>query len=278
MSIERHPDVYIEEVLASLPENLRQQFLDQPFDARLKQAKEIWEMVHGEDYQEPFYHWVKYPKFLRDRFVAEARPTVHSREELMEPIKPILELSMDVERQRVEACLKERPRADKAFGDDDKFADLPPLPATVRTVRQPYVFGWPITEEWLKTFSNIVGECIVNNHLSNGITQLLARAGCRLFYTCVVHPDAPEWAGESPPPEIPRFYILRICHTLFWDTFIEGRPSDAQYKWLEYVLPGKPGWFRYPLSFEEFDEVLKLAYRPYYICDPFPSCISDVKP
>ncbi|KAJ8454925.1 hypothetical protein ONZ51_g12743 [Trametes cubensis] len=272
MSIERDPDFYVKEVFAFLPtKKLRQRFKDQPVDERRKTAKEIWDrwLVDGADTQEVLYHWVRHRTCLKDDLVAEPRPIVNTEEELMEPIRPILQLSMEDERIRVERYLRKNPKA--ASGDEvDLLAELPQLPATVRTARQPYVFGWPITEEWLKFFSGIAGAHTVSNDASDGLTQLSSRAGCSIFCNSAVHPDAPEWTGQHLPPEIPNFDILQICHTLHWGTYVEERPTEAQYQWLTHVLPGKPGWFRCPSTFEDFDELLELPHRPDYIYDPLP--------
>ncbi|KAH9895694.1 hypothetical protein C8Q73DRAFT_664803 [Cubamyces lactineus] len=231
-------------------------------DELRKNAKDIRDQWHvdGVSDQEILYQWVRRPECLRDHLVAEPQRTVSSEEELMEPIKPILQLSMKIERERVRSFLSENPGP--APGNKI-YPEFPQLPATVRTARQPYVFGWPITEEWLEIFSEIVGVCTVNDGIINGLTQLSLRADCCIFLTSAVHPDAPQWAERHLPPEIPRFQILQICHTLYWHMYCEERPYQTQYEWLKDLLPGEPGWFRSPFTFEDFDEVLEISRSSY---------------
>ncbi|KAI0329462.1 hypothetical protein GY45DRAFT_861817 [Cubamyces sp. BRFM 1775] len=273
MSTRRSADSLIAEILACVSPDIRQICKDYLLDELEKKAKQLRDQLYGvdnlHDWQLSLWHWVKDPKCLSDKWVAEARPTVYSEEGLMDPAKSVMQLSIEAERQRVARLLNDSPKP--ASSDDDPYyATFTPLPATVRTARQPYVFGWPITKEWLVMFSTISGKRTESDELSNGLTQLSYRAGCRIFYTLVVHPDAPEWAGDDRPSDVPEFPILRVCDTLYWDEYLLRRPTEAQYEWLKHVLPGEPGWFRLPLTFENFDEVLRISGRPYYICDPFP--------
>ena len=113
MSIEGNPDLYIQKLLSYLPPNARQYFEDQPIDELRKNAKELWDQWHadGVDSQEMLYQWVRRPNCLRDHMVAEPRPTVNSDKELVEPVKPIIQLSMEVERERVSASTHSTRRA-----------------------------------------------------------------------------------------------------------------------------------------------------------------------
>ncbi|EIW52642.1 uncharacterized protein TRAVEDRAFT_53083 [Trametes versicolor FP-101664 SS1] len=117
---------------------------------------------------------------------------------------------------------------------------------------RPHFFGWPVTWEWLELFRKCAR--LYSKHRFGGHVYALLRElsgagsdGFDLNIRVAVHEGVPlqlnDKDDEFPPKEL-RFEMVAIRDTLTAECYFGTRPTEAQYDWLDSILPGQAQWYK----------------------------------
>lgn len=116
---------------------------------------------------------------------------------------------------------------------------------------RPHFFGWPVTWEWLELFGECASPYSKHRVGVHGFALLreLSGAGSDDFdlnLRAAVHEGVPLQLNikkEIPPKEL-RFDMVSIRDTLTAECHLGARPTEAQYEWLDSILPGQAQWYK----------------------------------
>lgn len=119
---------------------------------------------------------------------------------------------------------------------------------------RPHFFGWPVTWEWLELFGACARPYSKHRFGVHGYALLRELSGAGgpdsdfdLTLQMAVHEGVPlpldDHDDEEPPKEL-RFVVVSIRDTLSAEGYVGARPTEAQYAWLDAVLPGEARWYK----------------------------------